>query len=913
MRQEPLQCYVRDLITSNTLLVSIGLDERGGNGNSVGPMLSSNGQFVVFASDATNLVAGDTNDASDIFVRDLNSGITRLVSADLSGNPPRDDKTNSAAPLSANPLISADGRWVFFESRVPGLTAVDDTNGTIDVFARDLVTNLTFTVSLDATGTRTASGTSTLACLSADARYVGFISTATDVAPGGTNAAGDFYRRDMVSGERLCASRNVGSLLPESYRCVSATLSADGRYVAFATEGTSNAVFRHDFDSDSTTLLGLRTPGNGAPRISANGRFVVFEDGTNVFRFDANAGTNELVNLTITGAAPSSGIARNPVATADGNGIVFISNSSDLVTNSSSLFQIYARDMAAGKTRLITMATNGQPARTNSEVSLLAVTPDFLAVAFDSTAADLVAADGNRGSDVFVHDLATETSALVSVRSGIQPRESGVAHAFIGRDCVSADGRFITVMSYDSDLVGDDVNLRPDVFIRDMETGTVMTTGISTNAARFPAISGNGRYVAYLRRNSIFIGGAVWRFDRETGTNELVASSSQREPVISSNGNLVAFIAGNELIVRDMAVATDYPVAPATPTANHELLFTPDGRFLLFQSPATSPGLYAWDTVLRQNQLVRLEGGKGLAVSGNSRFIVFNASTDLVLHDLIAKTNQLVRSGLNAFPAMNSLNEDGTLIMFADSPNRLLAWNRMTGEESIVADGADVLKAPAVSGDGRFVIYMRRLLTAVGGQPVFTSQLYVRDRTLGTTILIAAAPDGNYPNGAVAKAVLAADGRTVVFHSLASDLVPGDFNDKNDVFVLKLGGTDSDHDGMDDDWEVAYFGNLARNGTADFDGDGANDLNEFLAGTDPTNNGSIFRVLTVTPMGGGNTRLLWTGNPNRNYRVEFKDTMEAETWSSLNGTISWNGGTASIIDAGSDNSTRRFYRVVRLP
>jgi hypothetical protein len=118
---------------------------------------------------------------------------------------------------------------------------------------------------------------------------------------------------------------------------------------------------------------------------------------------------------------------------------------------------------------------------------------------------------------------------------------------------------------------------------------------------------------------------------------------------------------------------------------------------------------------------------------------------------------------------------------------------------------------------------------------------------------------------------------------------------------------------MDDDWEVAYFGNLSRNGSGDFDSDGASDLAEFLAGTDPTNNDSIFRVLTVTPLGGGSTRVMWTGNPSRAYRVEFKDDLGAADWTALNGTISWNGSTASVTDAAAGSSTHRYYRVVRLP
>jgi hypothetical protein len=88
-------------------------------------------------------------------------------------------------------------------------------------------------------------------------------------------------------------------------------------------------------------------------------------------------------------------------------------------------------------------------------------------------------------------------------------------------------------------------------------------------------------------------------------------------------------------------------------------------------------------------------------------------------------------------------------------------------------------------------------------------------------------------------------------------------------------------------------------------------LQEFLAGTDPTNGGSIFRVLTVTPAGGGGAMVFWIGSPTRNYRIEYKDDLNTPNWTSLPATITWNGTTASAFDMNA--SANRFYRVVRLP
>jgi len=130
--------------------------------------------------------------------------------------------------------------------------------------------------------------------------------------------------------------------------------------------------------------------------------------------------------------------------------------------------------------------------------------------------------------------------------------------------------------------------------------------------------------------------------------------------------------------------------------------------------------------------------------------------------------------------------------------------------------------------------------------------------------------------------------------------------------VLRLGGTDTDGDGMDDDWEMAYFGTLARDGTGDFDGDGQTDLQEFLAGTDPTNSGSILRVLTLTPLGGGGTRVIWAAAPGKRYQVQFKDNLSDSGWTNLPGVAIASGTTAAMMD-GEGLGNRRFYRVILAP
>src|SRR5688572_8460166 len=156
------QVYLRDLVSGNTVLVSANSLRAGGNDHSLLPTLSSNGNFVVFESMARDLVADDTNEASDIFLREMSHGITELVSINAAG-------TGPGAGESRTPMLSQNGRCVAFESTAPDLVA-GDANGKRDVFVRDLQSETTSLLS------SSASGTAELLDMSSDGRLVAFFS-----------------------------------------------------------------------------------------------------------------------------------------------------------------------------------------------------------------------------------------------------------------------------------------------------------------------------------------------------------------------------------------------------------------------------------------------------------------------------------------------------------------------------------------------------------------------------------------------------------------------------------------------------------------------------------------------------------------------------------------------------------------
>jgi len=189
------------------------------------PSISADGRFVAFASAATNLVPGDTNGYPDVFVRDRVTGVTTRVSVTDTGG-----QANGA---SSSPVMSADGRWVAFTSYANNLT-LGDLNvftGGADVFLHDLVTGHTERVSSAMLGL-SANGESDFPTISADGRYVGFDSTASNLVANDTNKHGDVFVWDRETKKIVRASEAADGTEADAGSGL-ASISADGSRIAF--------------------------------------------------------------------------------------------------------------------------------------------------------------------------------------------------------------------------------------------------------------------------------------------------------------------------------------------------------------------------------------------------------------------------------------------------------------------------------------------------------------------------------------------------------------------------------------------------------------------------------------------------------------------------------------------------------
>jgi hypothetical protein len=285
--------FVHDSVTGKTTRVSVDSGGLEANGASTLPQISADGMIVAYQSMATNLVAGDTNGVSDIFVFDRTTAITTRVSVDSSG------MQGNGGSYSAR--LSANGQFVFFYSDATNLVA-GDTNAATDGFVHDLSTGMTERVTVDSSGNQ-GNGISYNGTITADGSVVAFYSLATNLVPGDNNAQADVFIHDRNTGTttRVSTDSSGGQGNGGSY---TARISPDGKFVAFASDATNlvpgdtNAltdIFQKDLTTGATVRLSVDSSGvqsNGSSSLgwsSDDGRFVAFNStATNLVSGDTN-------------------------------------------------------------------------------------------------------------------------------------------------------------------------------------------------------------------------------------------------------------------------------------------------------------------------------------------------------------------------------------------------------------------------------------------------------------------------------------------------------------------------------------------------------------------------------------------------------------------------------------------------
>jgi len=364
--------------------------------------LSADGRYVAFASDAADLVLGDTNGEYDVFVYDREAKLVSRVSVASDGG--------QADGGSLGPSISADGRYVAFSSAAADLVP-DDTNGWEDVFVHDRETGATERVSIGNDGAE-ADFISFDCSLSGDGRYVAFSSGATNLVAEDLNGHWDVFVRDRAAGTTEIVSLAGDGSQADGGSFSGCSVSADGRYVAFVSaagnlvaDDTSLSwdVFVRDRSTGTTDRVSLVTGGDDVDagcQISADGTCVAFSWGSRIYVFDRSTGTVERVDVSSAGAGADDASTAFALS-ADGRYVAFTSWAGNLTTgDTNEASDVFVHDRAAGTTERVSLAAEG--AQGDSFCEGAALSADGLTVAFVSLSSDLVPGDSEGTPDVFV-------------------------------------------------------------------------------------------------------------------------------------------------------------------------------------------------------------------------------------------------------------------------------------------------------------------------------------------------------------------------------------------------------------------------------------------------------------------------------------------------------------------------------
>jgi len=312
--------FLYNVSTGATTRVSVDSNGTEANNYSRYPDISSDGSYVTYESTATNLVAGDTNGTSDIFLYNVSTGATTRVSVDS-------DETESTGS-SRYPAISSDGSYVTYESTATNLVA-GDTNGTSDIFLYNVSTGATTRVSVDSDETE-STGSSRYPAISSDGSYVTYESTATNLVAGDTNGVRDIFLYNASTGATTRVSVDSDGAQGTGGQSRDVSISDDGNIIAFRSDKTNLGatsdtngewdVFIHNVSTGATTRMSVDSSGvegddwSGYPEISADGSTVVFaSDATNFVAIDTNAYTDifaHAISLDIPTVISASGTVR---------------------------------------------------------------------------------------------------------------------------------------------------------------------------------------------------------------------------------------------------------------------------------------------------------------------------------------------------------------------------------------------------------------------------------------------------------------------------------------------------------------------------------------------------------------------------------------------------------------------------
>ncbi len=808
--------FERDIAAGTTTLLNINNEGTAKIAATI-TSVSEDGNLIVLETNA-QLSPLDTNSFGDVYVRNLSLGTTTLVSINTDGV--------AANQSSGRSVISANGRVVLFNSRASNLD-LHDTNSADqrgDLFARDLVAGTTQLVSIKATGTGIDEYLQTYH-ISADGRFVVFDTAAKGIVASDLNNADDVFVRDLTAGTTqwvnqghiwgetplISASGNVVVYLADGFFAYNLTthgttmllssndvsgysVSADGSQVAFTTRfltgelGFKTDVYVYSFGTGAIRLVskndqGIIGNGRSVGGISPDGSTVVFvsessnivpgdsngvpgefglpgvHNGYDVFAYDVASDHVELISKVGPGldsrtASLDSAVGSSAVS-ADGRYVAFTSRAPNLVngiTVAPGVENVYRYDRVTGHVALVSINKTGDGSG-NGNSNYASISADGNVVAFLSTATNLSDLDTDTLSDIYARDFTINATELVTVNFA----GTGPVNAENQTVSLSADGHRIAFQSRFTGLDPVDNNSVDDVFVRDLATHTTYFgsinaagTGSGDGPSTAPSLSSDGTKVAFsssaTNLSSVATtGDQVFVRDLTTGVTQIVSANIggtgggngvSSEAVISGNGNVVAFIsAANNLVSLTAGNNNMYPNVFARD-------LTTGFTYLASVNSAGNGAIgdYCYDP----------------QISADGRIVVYSTHANVDPHD----------------------SDDWEMDVYARNTVTSITYFVSDDTSAAGSNDNDGCYNPVLSSDGNIVAF---------ATDVNNEQVLIHNIMADTTQLVSTSTNGGYgANDGSYIGSINAGGNIVAFTSDASDLVAGDYNGREDAFVAAI-------------------------------------------------------------------------------------------------------------------------------
>jgi Tol biopolymer transport system component len=437
---------------AHEILTRISVDSEGwsGNGASQAAVLSANGRYLAFQSEANNLIENDTNGHTDIFIYDRITQICQRVSVSSQQAP--------ANFVSYFPTVSGDGQWIAFQSDAFNLVA-NDSNSTTDIFLHQRDFARTIMISINSQGEQ-GNSTSSEPSISADGRYIAFHSYASNLVANDTNKKSDIfvYERETGTLSRVSVRSKGEQVNGPSF---GAAINENGRFIAFSSDANDLV------DNDNNEVI-------------------------DVFVHDRAMLETVRVSVNSEGEAGNDASYYASIS-ADGRMVAFQSRATNLVAgDSNEVEDIFVHNLETGETQRVSVNDKGIAGEAASFAPQISGNGRF--VVFNSNADNLVADDDNQGTDVFVYDLAEKNIRRLTLNSQNDRNPRAALYA----PSISYDGRWAAFESKAWNLVANDFNEAMDIFLYDR--AYYATYDVAKAQLYIPVLNvpGAGLFKAYL-------------------------------------------------------------------------------------------------------------------------------------------------------------------------------------------------------------------------------------------------------------------------------------------------------------------------------------------------------------------------------------------------------------------------------